>query len=347
MIPRLGDWGRAAICVGLLALTFSASVFAVDARLLAMLPANAEAVGGVNVRGVMNSAVARELMNSPQATAADLQSLFALTGVDVQTDIQELVFAGIPPAAAKGGAKPGETIGVGFITGRFDPARIGSAILSKGGKQSPYKGFSLYTMDAASNESGDVMAFLDDRTMVAGNAAQVKKILDKTPGGLSPELLARVNSVSGRYDLWMVSAVSPAKVAGGISGDGVAGDAAGALAGDFFQKVVSTQGGIKLGPTISVGLELNSATPEDATALMNVLGFFRSMVAAAPRKEGEAGPPQGFLNMLNAIQMRTNAKTLTISMDFPEADLVALLRSAKGASAAPKKPVEEEIKIIQ
>jgi hypothetical protein len=326
----------------------SACAFAVDARLLSMLPANAEAVGGVNMRGVMSSGLVKEFMKSPQGSSSDIQGMLALTGIDLQNDIQELVFAGFSPAPAKAGAKPGETIGLGFITGRFDPARIGGAILSKGGKQTPYKGYQLFTVDGPTNKSGDVMAFLDNSTMVAGNPAQVKKVLDKAPGGLSPDLLARVNSVSSRYDLWMVSAVSPAKIAGGLSSDGPGADAAGAMAGDLFKKIESTQGGIKMGSTINIGLEVISTTPEDATALMSVLGFFRSMVASAPPKEGQQGPPQAFVNMLNAIQMRTDAKTLTISMDVPEADLIAFMRSAQvKSSSEPKAPVEEEIKIIQ
>jgi hypothetical protein len=341
-------WSGAVTRMAVAVFALSACAFAVDARLLSMLPGNAEAVGGVNMRGVMSSGLVKEFMKSPQGSSSDIQGMLALTGIDLQNDIHELVFAGFSPAPAKAGAKPGETIGVGFITGRFDAARIGGAILSKGGKQTPYKGYQLFTVEGPTNKSGDVMAFLDNSTMVAGNLAQVKKVLDKAPGGLAPDLLARVNSVSSRYDLWMVSAVSPAKIAGGLSSDGPAGDAAGAMAGDFFKKVESTQGGIKLGSTINIGLEVISTSPEDATALMSVLGFFRSMVASAPPKEGQQGPPQAFVNMLNAIQMRTDAKTLTISMDVPEADVLAFMRSAQvKSSSEPKAPVQEEIKIIQ
>ena len=339
-------WSRAVARMAVAVLALSACAFAVDARLLSMLPATAEAVGGVNMRGVMSSGLVKEFMKSPQGSSSDIQGMLALTGIDLQNDIQELVCAGFSPAPAKAGAKPGETIGVGFITGRFDAARIGGTILSKGGKQTPYKGYQLFTVEGPTNKSGDAMAFLDNGTMVTGNLAQVKKVLDKAPGGLAPDLLARVNSVSSRYDLWMVSAVSPAKIAGGLGSDGLGADAAGAMAGDFFKKIESTQGGIKLGSTINIGLEVISTTPEDATALMSVLGFFRSMVSSAPPKEGQQGPPQAFVNMLNAIQMRTDAKTLTISM--PEADVLAFMRSAQvKASSEPKAPVEEEIKIIQ
>ena len=119
----------------------------------------------------------------------------------------------------------------------------------------------------------------------------MKQVLDKKQGALSSGILSRVNEVSSRYDIWMVSAVSPATMAGALSG-GNAGQEAGpgAMAGDFFKKVESTQGGIKLGPTINIGLEVISTSPEDATALMNVLSFFRSMIVSQPPKEGQPLP---------------------------------------------------------
>ena len=313
-----------------------------------MLPAKSDAVAGVNLKAILHSGLAQEFMKSPGSGAGSLAEFTAMTGVDINRDINEVIFAGFTPHAGQGAPKPGSTIGVGFITGNFDANRIGGAIVAKGGTKKLYKGYTLYTPVAATNKDGDVLAFLDGGTMVAGNPAQVKQVLDKAQGKLPAAILSRVNEVSGRYDIWMVSAVPPAAMAGTLSGAGATGEPGpGAMAGDLFKKVESTQGGIKLGPTINIGLEVNSTSPEDATALMNVLGFFRAMVGSQPPKEGQPGPPAGLVNMLNAIRMRTEAKTLFVTMDVPEADVISFMRSAQKRASEPKVTAPEEITVIQ
>ncbi len=327
---------------------------AADSRLLSMLPANSEAVAGVDVQAILNSGIAQELMKTSSGGTNSLAEFTAMTGVDIKRDIRSVLFAGYTPPAAAGAAKPASTVGVGFITGTFDPSRIGQAILSKGGKSESYKGYTLYTPEAKTNKDGDTLVFLDPGTIVAGNPVQVKQVLDKKQGGLPAGILSRVNEVSGRYDIWMVSAVSPSAMAGTLSSPSPGEDAGpGALAGDFFKKVESTQGGIKLGSTINIGLEVISTSPEDATALMNVLGFFRSMIGSQPPKEGQPGPPVGLAKMLNAIQMRTDAKTLFLTMDVPETDVISFMREAQKRSSERKVAAEqkaatpEEITVVQ
>lgn len=339
----------ATVCrMTLATLAFVSLALAADARLLSMLPAKSEAVVGVDVQAILNSGLAQEFMKTTPAGANSLAEFTAMTGVDVKRDIRSVIFGGFTPPTAQGTAKPGSAIGVGFVTGTFDPARIGSAIVSKGGTKQSYKGYTLYTPEASSNKDGDVLAFLDGGTMVAGNPAQVKQVLDKTQGGLSAGILSRVNEVSSRYDIWMVSAVPPAAMAGSLSGADASGDAGpAAMAGDFFKKVESTQGGIKLGPNVNIGLEVISTSPEDATALMNVLGFFRSMIGSQAPKEGQPGPPAGLTNMLNAIKMRTEAKTLFLTMDVPETDVINFMRSAQKRASEPKVVAQEEITVVQ
>lgn len=322
--------------------------FAADSRLLSLLPANSEAVVGVDVQAILSSGLAQEFMKSTPESTNSLAEFTAMTGVDPKRDIRSVLFAGYTPPAASGAPKPGGAVGVGFISGTFDPSRIGKAILAKGGTTESYKGYTLYTPETKTNKDRDTLVFLDPGTILAGNSAQVKQVLDKKQGALSAGILSRVNEVSSRYDIWMVSAVSPATMAGALSG-GNAGQEAGpgAMAGDFFKKVESTQGGIKLGPTINIGLEVISTSPEDATALMNVLSFFRSMIVSQPPKEGQPAPPAAFTNMLNAIQMRTDAKTLFLTMDVPETDVINLVNSARKRTSEAKAATPEEITVVQ
>ncbi|MCZ2152344.1 MAG: hypothetical protein LC114_00345 [Bryobacterales bacterium] len=328
--------------------------FGADARLLSLIPAKTEAVVGINVRAILESGIATELMKPAENGQADgLAELSAMTGLDLKRDIDEAIFAGYNAPAGAGTSKPGSNLGVGFIKGTFDVSRIGSAILSKGGSRQSYKGYTLYRQPAGADKTAaraddDVLAFLDSGTMVVGSVADVKQVLDHAQGQLRGEILSRVRDVGSRYDIWLVGAGSTAKMASSFSGSAAGKDnPAGALAGDFFKKVESTQGGIKLGPMINIGIEVNSTSPEDATALMNVLGFLKSMVSAQPAKEGQPGPPAGLVNMLNAVRMRTEAKTLFLTMDVPEADVVNFLRTARQQAAKPKEASNEEIIVIQ
>ena len=327
----------------------SVAGFAADAKLLSMLPAKADAVAGVNLRALLDSGLGREFMNSGRTETQGLDEFTATTGVDIRRDVSEVLFAGFSPVTQPGaeGGKPPKTVGVGFISGSFDPARIGAAILAKGGTKTTYKGRTLWTPASATNKDGEVLTFIDNSLLLAGDPLYVKQVVDGAGKGLAPDLLSRVNDVSGRYDLWMVSAVSPSAMAGGLSQGPAAGEAAGALGGDFFKKVKSTQGGIKLGSVINIALEVVSTTPEDASALMNVLQFFRSMMASAPPKEGEMAPPPALTKMLSAIQMRTQAKTLLISMDLPEADVINFMRSSQTKAADRQSADPEEIKVFQ
>lgn len=347
--PKIGTLALAAFaCV--------ATAFGADARLLSLLPAKAEGVAGVNVRAVLNSGLAAELMKPHADGERDgLAELSAMTGLDLKRDIDEAIFAGYNAPGASGSPKPSGNRGVGFITGTFNASQIGSAILSKGGGQQAYKSYTLYKPASGADKAGadkdkddGVLTFLDGGTMVVGNAADVKQVLDNAQGQLPASIRNRAQEVSGRYDIWLVSAAPPARMANSLTGDdSEASNPAGALAGDFFKKVESTQGGIKFGPTVSVGLEVISTSPEDATALMNVLEFFKSMVSAQPAKEGQSGPPPGLAGMLNAVRMRTEAKTLFLTMEVPEADVIHFVRNARQRAPKPKTETSEEIVVIQ
>lgn len=319
----------------LLALALALPALCADPRLLSMVPGNTEAVMGLDMRAIMRSAVAKELMSSAGAqTTKDLDELIRLTGVDPRQDIFEVVLAGFTNPAATSAA--GKTNGVAMVTGNFNPERIGAAILSNGGEQLIYKGRTLWVPSVATNKDKDVLTFLDGNLLLAGNDTQVKRLLDGGSGALNAGLRSRIEDVAGRYDAWMVSSISPASMASSLDAGGASLEqAAGPLQGEMFQKIESVQGGLKFGSQVQVGLEMNAISPEDATALLNVLQFFKSMMAGSP-SSGDGAMPAGLQSMLSAVQMHTQAKTLVVSMSVPENDVVQFLKTA--AAQAPPKP---------
>lgn len=332
--------------------------FGADARLLSMVPRNAEAVMGADIRAIMSSGLAQEFMRTANTTTdADLNEWIALTGMDPRRDLHEVVAASFSPKS--GGATKAQTQGLLFLSGSFNAERIAAAITAKGGKKLAYKGRDLWMPEQKDRESAGAVAFLDGGILLAGDEQQVKRYLDTPPSGLAGPLRARVDAVSGRYDLWMVSAVSPSTLAQGMSGrSGQVQEAAGALQGDMFQKIESVQGGLKLGAETRLGLEMVATTPEDATALMNVMQFFQSMMAGGGGAQGANSMPPGVSKILSSIRMTTQASTVLVSMSMAEKDIVDFLKSAsttpaasgaaKRPSSAPKaQPQQEEIIIIQ
>ncbi len=331
---------------------------AADPKLLSMVPANAEAVLGADFRAIMSSGIAQEFMRSATGnSSADLNEMIALTGLDPRRDLHEVV-------AASMGTKPGangktQSQGLVFVSGNFNADRIAAAIAAKGGKKLAYQGRDLWMPEQKDGELAGVMTFLESGVLLAGDEQHVKRYLDSPHASLAGPLRARVDSVSGRYDLWMVSAVSPSTLAKGVGGQsGQVQEAAGALQGDMFQKIESVQGGLKLGPEMKMGIEMIAATAEDATALMNVMQFFQSMMAGGGGGQGAGSMPAGVSKMLSSIRMSAHANTVLVSMSMAERDIVDFLKSAsagaaksgKTSSPAPKakpQPKQEEIIIIQ
>ncbi len=334
-------------------------LLAADPKLLSLVPADTEAVMGLDVKAVLRSGVVKELMRTSTSSNVDeLNEMIALTGVDPRQDVNEIVVAGF--ASKPGTSSTKEANGLVFVTGNFDPARVGAAIATKGGKKALYKGRTLWTPEAKTTGGPDVLTFLDSGVLLAGNESRVKRYLDGATAPLAGSLRARVDEVSSRYDIWMVSAISPSAIADSVSGKpGELQQAAGALQGDMFQKIESVQGGLKFGPQTILGLEMNAITPEDATALMNVLQFFQSMMSGAGGKEGNQ-MPAGLKNMLSSIRMSTQAKTVLVSMSLAEQDIVNFLKASAVKKPAPgedkparseppasSQPKQEEIIIIQ
>jgi hypothetical protein len=307
-----------------------------------MLPANTEVVMGINVRAILDSGVGKEMMKSGSAQKSELQEFTTLTGLDPQKDIHEVVLASSEFARGTGtnGSK-----GVAIISGNFQPARIGQAILSKGGSKTTYAGRDLWYPEIKKEGDKDALAFLDNQLLVAGTEAEVKHFLDGGTGNVPAALRSKAASVGSRYDIWVVSMVSPSKLAGSMdSGSGPAEQAMGPLQGDMFKKIKSSQGGIKFGPRMRLGVEMEAETVEDAAALLGVLQFFKSMMGGAgPTRD--AGAPAEFTKMLSSVQMRTEASSVLLDLEVAEADVLNIVRSA--ATAALKSATGDEARVVQ
>ena len=343
----------------ILLLALSLPGAAADPKLLSLVPGDAEAVIGVDFRAVMRSGVTQELMRTATNTnTAEFDEMVALTGIDPRTDIHEMVAAGF--ATPTGAKAKGEASGIVFATGNFNAERIAAAIATKGGKKSLYKGRTLWAPPkSATAGTAGVVTFLEGNVVLAGDDLRVKRYLDGT-SPMASTLRSRLDDVSSRYDLWMVSAVSPRAIADSMSNKQAnLEQAAGALQGDMFKKIESMQGGLKFGPQTVMGLEMLASSPEDATALVNVMRFFQSMMAGGGETGagGKGEMPAAMKSALSAVRLSAQGSTVTVRLSLAEAAVIDFLKKAtiKPATQAEAEPAarprptpkQEEIIIIQ
>jgi hypothetical protein len=174
--------GLVAYYVGLPA-AFSAAQGGPDE--LQLVPGDASFVLNLDVRQLMASELrdrARQMLSSRSAGSRQFE---VDTGINVETDVDRVVAFLSPPGAsppardqALGGGLQGE--GVVMARGRFDQARIETALLQRGGEVAAYKGRRL--IDAGAQE-GVSLAFVEPGLLAAGSTAAVRRTIDLNEGG--------------------------------------------------------------------------------------------------------------------------------------------------------------------
>jgi hypothetical protein len=146
---------------------------------------------------------------------------------------------------------------------------------------------------------------------VAGDIDSVRGAIDRRAGGpgLSPEIAARIGTASATQEAWFVSTVPMAELAGQLPQSA----AGGALKGDLLKSVEGASGGVKFGNTVNVCAEIVARTPQDATALADVVRFLASL-AQMQRKPGA----ERFRPVLDNLDVKTLGNLLTIGLVIPE-----------------------------
>jgi hypothetical protein len=304
-----------------LAIFFTTAIFlpAADPTLLNMIMPDAKVLAGVNVSKAETSQFGQYLLRSMPADKG-FQQFITTSGFDPRTDVQEIL------AASNTAAKSGLVL----ARGKFNAAMISSAALATGQfTTSSYSGAQLIT---PANGVGETMAIVLDTTpstiAMVGDLANVKAALDrrKLSNPVNPVLAAKI-AVYSAADAWSVS-IAPLSSGGGA---GHGNPMSGMVQGDMFKKVQAISGGITFSSPIQVTGEAVADSPQDASALGDVIKFVASMVQSSQSKGAAAGAEVSAI--VQTLDVTTVQNTVRIALSIPEADLENLVQGAKGHKA--------------
>jgi hypothetical protein len=187
---------------------------------LSFLPANATVVAYADVHEVMTSELRQKLRTALPFQADGQQSFQNQTGINIETDIDRVVF-GLTPSTESG--SPTRPSGLVVARGRFDVVRIEAFMRDRGATVDDYKGTRIITAihpqtqtpDSASptSTSGESIsvAFLEAGLVGLGSSALVRRAIDLKDGGdsvrTSDDVMNRVRALDsgnvwavGRFD---------------------------------------------------------------------------------------------------------------------------------------------------
>lgn len=299
-----------------LTLLAATTASAVDPALLNLVMPDARAIAGIHIDQSKNSPFGRYLLSQVHEDTGDFQKFMTLTGFDPRRDLREVL------VASTTGSK-----GRHLVAGRgaFDPARIIAAARLDGASVQNYMG-----VDVISGKQGDGwVAFLDASTAIGGDPESVRTAIAarRSSSALDAALRTRVNDLSSRYDAWMISLTPGASLTGHMP-DPI-------LKGEALQGISQVSGGVKFGSSVQINGEAVARSEKDAAALSDVVRFLTGMLQLNRDKPGA----ENIASLLDSLELRTSANTVTFSLAIPEPQLEKLLDSSKKPRAARKTAV--------
>ncbi len=314
---------------------FAANAFAVDTQLLNLVMPDAQVMAGLNVTNSEISPLGTFIL-AHISTDQSLQKLIEQTGFDPRRDLNEIL------AASNGNqAAPASLV---LARGNFDVAKILAQVTAGKGQQvSTYAGATLIT--GTTDKDTGAAAFIGSSIALAGNVVSVKAALDRSGGvnSISPALATKVQALSSTQDAWTVSLASlgaliPGALGGG-SADGMAGQTM-----QLVKNIQSSSAGLKFGANVQFTAQAVADTPQDATALGDVIKMIASLAAMGAGNNKDAA---AIAQTLQSLQVAVSGTSVNLSANIPEAQVEALLSSAVSSKAvvAPKAPAAKTHKM--
>ena len=278
---------------------------AVDPALLALMPANASALFGVQVHNVLISPFGRYILTQLPPNDGMVQ-LAASTGFDYRNDLTEIVGATVLPEGTKAN--------VVFARGNFQVKKFLALAAATGSTVTGYKAAQIVSIPNSENTS---VAFLDSTTVAIGSLAGVQAAEDRyvSHSQFSGTLATKATAVSSMGDAW-VATVTPADQFMKPSSSPMPG---------MLKPVLETSASVQFNTTGAVAAgELTTASAMQAQGLLAVVKFLAQMAAAATKSDPSSAQKAA---LLAAAQFAVNGTTLNVTLPIPEQTLEQLYSS--------------------
>ena len=284
----------------------SGTVSAADSQLVGLMMPNAQVLAGMNVMQVRNSPYGQYLLAQIPLTHPQFQQFVQATGFDPLRDITEVL-------AASAGV-PGDKSGLVAVRGSFDISHILAFVKTMGAKVDQSQG-----VPVISSPDGQMAIALMDATLaLAGDANSVTAAVARrsSPSAVNPALTAKATTLSSIQDAWVVSTIMPGSV--GIGPGGPAG-----LNLTALQNIQQSSAGVKFGASVNVTAEVVADTPQNASALADVV---RLLVNLGQMSQSNPQAAQ-FAQVLQNLSIQTKGSAIEVSLAIPE-DVVEQLSPA-------------------
>jgi hypothetical protein len=301
---------RSAVTIALFAVS---AAFAADPALLALLPADAKVVGGMNVTSTSTSPFGQFVLSQMKAGEANFNKFVTATGFDPRTQLQEIVFAGTIAGAQKG-------VGLVAARGTFNAPQMFAAAKLEGAATFQYHG-----VEVLRGKGGDAaVAVLDSTLAVAGNEDLVKRAIDQRTRGvtLDSKIVAKVTDVSSRFDAWLVSEAPVGTFAAAAPNP----QATAAMNSTAMQAIEQTSAGVRFGSIVQISGEAITRSDKDALALVDVIRFVTGLMQMHREKNPDIAK---FAALFDSMEVKANAATVQVLLSIPQADLEQLVKAKK------------------
>lgn len=300
---------------GLPGLAFARAVGPVE---LQYIPSDATVVAFANVQDVMQSSFRQKMKQLDPSGVKGQQELRDTLGIDVETDIHQVVACLLP-----GEGSP-EKNGLIIATGLFNQAKIEGFIREKGGVSAPYGGktvFSHQGIDAQHQvHRGAVgsaaLAFLQPNVVAFGSEAALHRAIDlgSRPGAsvrTNTEMMDQIAKLDdgnvwavGRFDAIASTAKLPQQLASQIP------------AISWFAASGRVNGGVS--GTVSVLARDDEAAANLRQVVSGFMALARMQAGSKPEIDG----------MLKMIQLGGDGRTVSMSFSVPS-EMLDLLAAHK------------------
>lgn len=283
---------------------------------LRYLPSNANLVAFADVHHVMTSELRQRLRTTMPFTDGGARRFQDETGINIETDIDRVVFGSAPTLD---GSLSAQDSALAVVRGRFDAVRIEASLREKGARVEQYKGRSIFgaperaAADATPSGRGSelAIAFIEPGLIAAGSPSLVRAALDRKDGGSSVRgneaLMTRVRELEPA-NVWAVGRFDALTARANLQNEAV-----GSLPAITW---FAASGQVDSGVRASVTAE--GRDEEAATALRDLVrGFFAL-------GKLQAGNQTSLQSLLQSLQLGGTGQTVTLSIDLSPQMLDAL-----------------------
>jgi hypothetical protein len=303
-----------------------ASAFAADPQLMNLVMPGAQVMAGVNVTAAEISPLGQYVLTRIGINIGSddegLQSFISTTGFDPRRDVTEILLASAGTSAGPSGLM--------LAKGTFNVDMITAAVAKNQNHQiSTYNGATLIT--STGTKASHAIAFIGNSIAAAGDAASVKAALDRvnSANSVSPQLAALVQTLSTNQDAWSASIASIGSLIPDMGPHTANPTVTQVL--QLVKNIQSSSGGVKFGENVVVTGQAVADTPQNATAVADLIRMVSALVSAGAAQNPEAG---AVAQLLQTLQVSTSDTTVNVTANIPEAQIEALLKSASPRNPA-------------